>query len=183
MLQKQRALLQMEYDAEKEEFRRQTETLGVRRKVKRGDCWLPLRIGRSYYNSLNQLVVEVFRTADTDVEHNFEFGRQVMFFHIDANDEIRYFSFSATVSYAEAERMVVAIPDARCVAQLQGANQVGVQLSFDETTYRLMMDALERVMRAKGNRLAHLRDIFYTPSKTEKFTFAPMRFQIGRAHV
>lgn len=176
LLQKQRALLQMEYDAEKEEFRRQTETLGVRRKVKRGDCWLPLRIGRSYYNSLNQLVVEVFRTADTDVEHNFEFGRQVMFFHIDANDEIRYFSFSATVSYAEAERMVVAIPDAGCVAQLQGANQVGVQLSFDETTYRLMMDALERVMRAKGNRLAHLRDIFYNPSKTEKFTFAPMRF-------
>ena len=45
LLQKQRALLQMEYDAEKEEFRRQTETLGVRRKVKRGDCWLPLRIG------------------------------------------------------------------------------------------------------------------------------------------
>ncbi|MDD7163524.1 MAG: helicase, partial [Sodaliphilus sp.] len=89
LLQKQRALLQMEYDAEKEEFRRQTETLGVRRKVKRGDCWLPLSIGRSYYNSLNQLVVEVFRTADTDVEHNFEFGRQVMFFHIDANDEIR----------------------------------------------------------------------------------------------
>ena len=176
MLQKQRALLQMEYDAEKEEFRRQTETLGVRRKVKRGDCWLPLRIGRSYYNSLNQLVVEVFRTADTDVEHNFEFGRQVMFFHIDANDEIRYFSFSATVSYAEAERMVVAIPDAGCVAQLQGANQVGVQLSFDETTYRLMMDALERVTRAKGNRLAHLRDIFYNPSTTEKFTFAPMRF-------
>ena len=176
LLQKQRALLQMEYDAEKEEFRRQTETLGVRRKVKRGDCWLPLRIGRSYYNSLNQLVVEVFRTADTDVEHNFEFGRQVMFFHIDANDEIRYFSFSATVSYAEAERMVVAIPDSGCVAQLQGANQVGVQLSFDETTYRLMMDALERVMRAKGNRLAHLRDIFYNPSKTEKFTFAPMRF-------
>ena len=121
-------------------------------------------------------MVEVFRTADTDVEHNFEFGRQVMFFHIDANDEIRYFSFSATVSYAEAERMVVAIPDAGCVAQLQGANQVGVQLSFDETTYRLMMDALERVMRAKGNRLAQLRDIFYNPSTTEKFTFAPMRF-------
>ena len=172
MLQKQRALLQMEYDAEKEEFRRQTETLGVRRKVKRGDCWLPLRIGRSYYNSLNQLVVEVFRTADTDVEHNFEFGRQVMFFHIDANDEIRYFSFSATVSYAEAERMVVAIPDAGCVAQLQGANQVGVQLSFDETSYRAMFDALDRVIRAKEGRLAYLRSLFASKQPAAHFSFA-----------
>ncbi|MDO4511217.1 MAG: AAA domain-containing protein [Bacteroidales bacterium] len=177
MLQKQRALLQAEYEAEKEDFKRLTETVGIRRKVKRGDCWLPLRIGRSYYNSLNQLVVEVFRTEDTEVEHNFEFGRQVMFFRIDANDEIQYFPFSATVSYAEAERMVVAIPDAGCLSQLQGGHSsVGVQLSFDETTYRLMMEALERVMRAKGNRLAQLRDIFYNRSETEKFTFAPMRF-------
>ncbi len=175
-LQKQRALLQMEYEAEKEEFRHQTETVGVRRKVKRGDCWMPIRIGRTYYNSLNQLVMEVLRTADTDVEHNFEFGRQVMFFHITPDGEIKYYPFSATVSYAEAERMVVAIPDAGCVAQLQGIQEVGVQLSFDETTYHLMIDAMERVMRAKGNRLAQLRDMFYNPSATAKFTFAPMRF-------
>ena len=36
-LQRQRALLQMEYDADKEEFRRQTEAVGMRRKVKRVD--------------------------------------------------------------------------------------------------------------------------------------------------
>lgn len=179
LLQKQRALLQAEYEAEKEEFRRQTTEVGIRRKVKRGDCWWPLRIGRTYYNSLNQPVVEVYRTADTDVEHNFEFGRQVMFFRTSddgGGDDITYFPFSATVSYAEAERMVVAIPDTACAGQLQGAASVGVQLSFDETTYRLMTEALERVMRAKGNRLAELRDIFYNPSRTAKFSFAPMRF-------
>lgn len=180
LLQKQRALLQAEYEAEKEEFRRQTTEVGIRRKVKRGDCWWPLRIGRTYYNSLNQPVVEVYRTADTDVEHNFEFGRQVMFFRTSTDggddDDITYFPFSATVSYAEAERMVVAIPDTACAGQLQGAASVGVQLSFDETTYRLMTEALERVMRAKGNRLAELRDIFYNPSRTAKFSFAPMRF-------
>lgn len=177
-IQKQRALLQAEYEAEKEEFRRQTSEMGIRRKVKRGDCWWPLRIGRTYYNSLNQPVMEVFRTADTEVDHNFEFGRQVMFFRTsgDSDGEISYYPFSATVSYAEAERMVVAIPDTACAAQLQGEAQVGVQLSFDETTYRLMMEALERVMHAKGNRLAQLRDIFYNPSHTATLTFAPMRF-------
>ena len=53
----------MEYECEKEEFKRQTETMGITRKIKRGLCWYPLLVGRSYYNSLNQLVVEVIRTS------------------------------------------------------------------------------------------------------------------------
>ncbi len=175
-LQKQRALLVAERDAERSEFQRQTETLGLGRKVKRGDCWWPIVVGRSYYNSLNQLVVEVNRHEDTDIEHNFEYGRQVMFFHVDASDKISYFKFAATVSYAQEDRMVIVVPDGNAVAELQGRERVGVQLSFDEHTYQLMLQAIDRVTKAKGNRLAQLRDLFYNHSKTEKFTFAPIRF-------
>ena len=175
-LQKQRALLVAERDAERAEFQRQTETVGLGRKVKRGDCWWPLKVGRSYYNSLNQLVVEVSRHEDTDIEHNFEYGRQVMFFRVDASDKITYFKFSGTVSYAQEERMVIVVPDANTVAELQGHERVGVQLSFDEHTYQLMLQAIDKVTKAKGNRLAQLRDLFYNRSKTEKFSFAPIRF-------
>ena len=175
-LQKQRALLQAERDAERSEFQRQTETVGLGRKVKRGDCWWPLKVGRSYYNSLNQLVVEVSRNEDTDIEHNFEYGRQVMFFHVDSSDNISYFKFAATVSYAQESRMVIVVPDGNAVAELQGRERVGVQLSLDEHTYQLMLQAIDKVAKAKGNRLAQLRDLFYNRSKTEKFTFAPIRF-------
>ena len=79
-LQQQRLLLQLEYQSEKETFRKQTEEMGLQRKVKRGDAWYPIKIGKSYYNSLNQLVVEVFRQDDQEIEHNFEFGKPVAFF-------------------------------------------------------------------------------------------------------
>ena len=174
-LQKQRALLVAERDAERSEFQHQTETVGLGRKVKRGDCWWPIAVGRSYYNSLNQLVVEVSRKEDTDIEHNFEYGRQVMFFHVDSSDNISYFKFAATVSYAQESRMVIVVPDGNAVAELQGRERVGVQLSMDEHTYQLMLQAIDKVAKAKGNRLAQLRDIFYNRSKTEKFTFAPIR--------
>ena len=88
-LQEQLLLLRMEYDFEKAEFQRQTETMGVARKVKRGLCWFPATVGRSYYNSLNQLVVEITRTEDTDIEHNFEFGKPVCFFHQSGNGDIQ----------------------------------------------------------------------------------------------
>lgn len=70
----------MEYQNEKDTYRRQTEERGLERLVKSGDAWWPIRIGRCYYNSLNQLCVEVFRDADDDTDHNFEPGRPVVFF-------------------------------------------------------------------------------------------------------
>ena len=38
-LLRQRALLRLEYEHEKEVFRRATEVMSVGRKVKRGECW------------------------------------------------------------------------------------------------------------------------------------------------
>jgi superfamily I DNA and/or RNA helicase len=175
-LTQQRLLLQMEYAAEKEAFRKQTEEMGLQRKVKRGDAWFPLKMGKSYYNSLNQLVVEVFRQGDDDeIEHNFEFGRPVAFFRIDGKDKIKYFNFTGTVSYVDGDRMVVAVPDNGQLIDVQSAEQVGVQLFFDETSYKTMFDALDRVIKAKG-RLGYLRDLFYSHQKAETFSFSPLHF-------
>ena len=207
-LLQQRTLLQLEYYTEKEAFRKLTEQMGMQRKVKRGDAWFPLQVGKSFYNSLNQTAIEVFRTSDQDIEHNFEFGRPVMFFMVkkmgknesqgnaalqqsgnpsDANHKvqnsnlkvqsIKYFSFTGTVSYVDGDRMVVTIPDSAPLLELQqSTDPIGVQLSFDETSYKLMFEALDRVMKAKNNRLAYLRDLFYSHQKVGRFSFEPMKF-------
>ena len=228
-------LLEIEYFTEKEAYRKLTESRGLQRLVKRGDAWFPLRVGKSYYNSLNQLCIEVFRTTDNDIEHNFEFGRPVQFCkgkptpqtptpnpsrgegslntHSTDNTTSKanqaplpsgdwglqsghrsgcgptkgsespirdggqvgggylgggspsYYNFTATVSYVDGDRMVVAVPDSAPIIELQNTDQqLGIQLSFDETSYRTMFDALDRVMRSKNNRLAELRDLFYKPT-------------------
>ena len=181
-LQQQRLLLQIEYDEERQSFQKQAEATGLGRRQKRGDAWYPLRIGKSYYNSLNQRCVEVFRTTDQDIEHNFEPGRPVVFFSLleeegKKKQRLKFFGFTGNVSYIDGDRMVVSVPDNAHIADVEGTANVGIQLSFDETSYRTMFDALERVTKAKGNRLAYLRDLFYTPQmKTERFSFASMRF-------
>ena len=204
-LLQQRTLLQLEYYTEKEAFRKLTEQMGMQRKVKRGDAWFPLRVGKSFYNSLNQTAIEVFRTSDQDIEHNFEFGRPVMFFMVKKMDKnenqgntalqlsenanqkvqssnlkvqsIKYFSFTGTVSYVDGDRMVITVPDSAPLLDLQQSTEpIGVQLSFDETSYKLMFEALDRVMKAKNNRLAYLRDLFYSHQKAGRFSFEPMKF-------
>ena len=187
-LLQQRTLLQIEYYTEKEAFRKQTEQMGMMRKVKRGDAWFPLRIGKSFYNSLNQNAIEVFRIGDLDIEHNFEFGSPVLFFKEERregskgsekqeNSSLKYFSFTGTVSYVDGDRMVITVPDSAPLLELQKANvPVGVQLSFDETSYKQMFDALDRTMNVKNNRLAYLRDLFYSHQKAQHYSFEPMRF-------
>ena len=219
-LLQQRTLLQLEYYTEKEAFRKLTEQIGMRRKVKRGDAWFPLRIGKSFYNSLNQKSIEVFRTSDEEIDHNFEFGRPVMFFQVKNHSgeisshasshqnaasssqgamsssqnaasssqgaassssasnpkSIKYFSFTGTVSYVDGDRMVINVPDSVSLFDLQTEEPIGVQLSFDETSYKLMFEALDRTMKAKNNRLAYLRDLFYSHQKAGRFSFEPMKF-------
>ena len=178
-LQQQRMLLEIEYNCEKEIFRKQTETMGLQRRIKRGDAWFPLKPGKSYYNSLNQLCIEVFRTGDEEIEHNFEFGRPVSFFRLAGQPQtLSHLSFTGTVSFVDGNRMVVTVPDAAPIADvLASTDPVGVQLSFDETSYKMMFEALDRVIKAKGNRLSYLRDLFYTPSmKAQRFTFSQLRF-------
>ena len=218
-LLQQRTLLQLEYYTEKEAFRKLTEQIGMRRKVKRGDAWFPLRIGKSFYNSLNQKSIEVFRTSDEEIDHNFEFGRPVVFFQVKNHPgeisshasfksaassspsamsssqntislsqgaassssasnpkSIKYFSFTGTVSYVDGDRMVINVPDSVSLLDLQTEELIGVQLSFDETSYKLMFEALDRTMKAKNNRLAYLRDLFYSHQKAGRFSFEPMKF-------
>ena len=62
------------------------------------------------------------------------------------------------MSYADETRMVVVMPGAGSIVDVQAAERLGVQLFFDETSYRTLFEALAEVLRAKGNRLAELRD-------------------------
>ena len=188
-LQRLRQLLQMEYDSEKEEFRTQSEKMGIKRKIHRGICWYPVEAGRSYYNSLNQFVVEIVKKDheedEEDIEHLFEYGKSVQFFSFQAqylNDDIKnksdiqYYPFSSTVSYVDGDRMVVTLPSSQALIDLQNATNLGLQLYFDETSYKTMFHALDDAINAKNNRLADLKDIFAGQLKPEKRTFTPIAF-------
>lgn len=164
MFEKQLFLIKEEQEYERAEFRKEIETQGVLRRIKRGNCWWPIKFGRSYYNSLDRLTVEIENSTKADpgneIEHNFEYGKSVTFFSQEKDGKLNFCETVCVVSYAEEDRMVVTLPNEAALSKLLALENPGVSLHFDETTYRLMTEALHRVEKAKGNRLAELRDIF-----------------------
>ena len=167
----------MEYEYEKSEFERLSGEQGVMRRVARGQCWFPVRLGRSYYNSLNRFVVEVARDEVADeVDSAFEYGRQVRFFYEALDGKIIYRNFPAMVSFCDGGHMAVVLPSTSALKEIDGVARLGVDLAFDETSFAAMREALDDVAAAKGSRLAELRDVlcgFVAPGFRE---LQPMMF-------
>lgn len=139
-------------------------------------CWFPVKLGADRYNSLNQLTVEVTRTETEETEHSFEYGRPVCFFRISADRQIRYFNFSAVISYVQDNKMVVVLPGPQVLPELVVTGELGVQLYFDDTSYKTMFAALREVAEAKGNRTARLREVLLGKAPALRRETGPVRF-------
>lgn len=173
---RQRTLLQIEYEGERDSFRELTDRIGVVRLRERGRARWPLSVGRVYYNSLDQKIVEVTMAEDPDEDDGFEYGRPVIFFCVEdhGRQKIRHL-LTGTVNFADGRRLGIAVADSADIDRLREVKELGVILSFDETTFRVMFEALDRLSVAKG-RLAELRDIVYGTSRPGQLQCIPMRF-------
>lgn len=171
-----RQLLEVERDNEREEFLVTNQKMPIERLVARGVAWFPVRIGRSYYNSLNQFVTELWREGGEEVESSIESGNTVRLFSCPSAGAVRKpFSFTSSVCYADSHRMVITLPTAADASALLHVANLGVQLFLDETSYRLMFEALDKVINANSGRLPELRSVFHglRPAKFSKTTHLP----------
>lgn len=191
-IERLKQLLKMEQEAEREEFRIQSEQMSLQRKIRRGICWWPVSVGRSYYNSLNQLVVEIHNEGEgkndeekKDIDTLFEYGSPVQFFvpphtkggQLESKEgKTHYLSFTSVISYVDGNRMVATVPSSDCIAELSTTEGLGVGLYFDETSYRAMQHALDDVAKAKGRRAAELLKIFSGQQVPRTLTLPDMSF-------
>ena len=178
-MNEQKRLLKIEYEEEKNAFTKINEAAGIEKLKARGNAWTDIKVTATFYNSLNQRVVEIRRqslaTDGEDEDHNFEYGRPVMFFTFISgfNSGLKTL-FKGEVSFVDGNRMVVVIPEDADVSLLDESRDNGVMLSFDETSYRAMFDALDYTINAKG-RLAELRELVYSQGKCGELSLPPMR--------
>lgn len=175
-LQQQYTLLGKEYEYEKELYRQQTQQAGVLKRVRQGVCWYPVRVNGNRYNSLNQLTVEIEKAEPDEVDSVFEYGRPVCFFTVSPAGTLRYFNFTATIGYVQDDKMVVVLPGTAALNELRVGVDLGVQLYFDDYSYKVMFAALREVMEAQGNRAAYLRDVLLGGTVAGKHEFYPLRF-------
>lgn len=192
----QERLLKLEYETEKHDYEEMCRNVGIRRRIRQGKCWYPLFVGRTFYNALDQFCVEVTAPDDLpEVDSEFEPGRPVAFFHTADADSpllhpevtqnsgggagISFLPYSAQVSRVDGLRMQITLPGPDAVQRLrQWAMQglLGVQLSFDATSHRVMREAIQRVACTDDPKLIHLRNVLVGTEMPRFGTEPPVAF-------
>lgn len=160
-LLKHTALLRQEYNYERELYKKQAEYSGISQLVQRGICWYPIEVEHRYYNSLNRLIIEVQQLSDMDEdqEHQFESGRIVTFFISSENNRLNYLNILGKISYIQNGRILVELETFEAYQALRNRTNLGIQLHFDNNSYKHMFAALSETINAKNSKLATLRDI------------------------
>lgn len=202
----QEYLLNLEYEYEKQEYEQLCRNVGVARRIRQGKCWYPIFVGRTFYNTLNQLVIEIINNdkngekkeieTDSDneyegngnllkgFEHEFEPGRPVSFFRTPSESEGGgelpiFFPYSCQVSRVDGHRMQITIPNVQAAEVLRDyAMQgiLGIQLSFDATSHRVMREAIATLKNTEDTKIIHLRDVLIGNSKPTFRTEQPVYF-------
>lgn len=156
-LLKQLELITMERQADLEQYRQKVLLRSLTQRVKEGVTWYPVRLLRDYIGTGERIIIELERNA-SEQPHSFQSGKLVNVF-CNASGKPEKQHMQGVINYVKDNQVVITInPDE--LPDWMDDGQLGVDVMFDEMTYKEMDFALKAVIKAEGNRVAELREIF-----------------------
>ena len=170
-----RALLQLEQKEEQAQFKLKNASASIKERRRRGLTWYPVSVTQEDIGFGGKVVLELERPAHRQDLHLFQVGASAALF----SNAPGYSGpdrplLSGVVTSVRRNKLVLAttkeeLPDwvingnnpngSTLNGSSLNGSTLGIDLTFDEVSYREMNQALTEVMGAHDNRLAHLRDV------------------------
>jgi superfamily I DNA and/or RNA helicase len=156
-------LIKIERQADLEQYRQKVLLLPLHRKTKEGKCWYPVKIKRDYIGTGERLIIEVERVKELDQPHVFSSGKVVSVF-CNAKGTPEKQNAGGVINYVRDNLMVITLNHDDLPDWIDDGN-IGVDVMFDENSYREMEATLKLVMKAEDDRVSKLRDVLLGAEK------------------
>lgn len=156
-LQKTLTLIQLERQADLEQYRQKVLSRSIGDRVKEGVTWYPVRLLRDYIGTGERIIIEVEKTNQLDQPHSFQSGKLVSVFSNSSGTPQKHHT-QGVINYVRENTMVITI-NGDDLPDWIGDGMLGVDVMFDEMTYKEMEYALKSVIKAEDSRIAELREI------------------------
>ena len=156
-------LLRLERQADLDFYRQKVLLRSLHQRTQEGTTWYPVRLKNDYIGTGERLIIEVERTNHLDQPHSFQSGKSINLFS-NASGKAEKMHANGVINYVRDNVMVITLHGDDLPEWIDDG-QLGVDVMFDEMTYREMEFAMKEVMNADGNRLAELREILLGEGK------------------
>jgi superfamily I DNA and/or RNA helicase len=138
-------LLSLEKDADKKSYQQLTHALSVNERRENGMSWYPIAIRDTEIGRGDYLTIEVERTTNQDLVHQFRFGMTVALF---SNFDPKNDRVEGTLSHLSGNRMKINLRTDE-LPEWSRNGKLGIDIVFDENSYAEMENALKQAEASK----------------------------------
>jgi ATP-dependent RNA/DNA helicase IGHMBP2 len=150
-------LIKLERQADLDYYRQKVLLRSLHQRTQEGTTWYPVKLKREYIGTGERLIIEVERSTHLDQPHAFQSGKSVSVFSNSSGKPERDHA-NGVINYVKDNLMVITL-NSEDLPDWIDEGLLGVDVMFDEMSYREMEFALREVMKAEENRVAELREI------------------------
>ncbi|GAB3814233.1 AAA domain-containing protein [Pontibacter rugosus] len=147
-------LLKIEQEEDRQQYKIKSLKSTITERKAMGFCWYPVVISKEELGFGNKIVLELERTKDRDHLHLFQVGKTAALF---SNNGERQ-NLSGVIVGLKRNKVLLAT-NKEDLPDWIDEGRLGIDLTFDEMSYREMEIAMKKVIDAYKTRLAELRDI------------------------
>ncbi|MEZ7847277.1 MAG: AAA domain-containing protein, partial [Polaromonas sp.] len=152
--------MQLEQKEDQAQFKLKNASASIKERRRRGLTWYPVTITQEDIGFGGKLVLELERPASRQDLHLFQVGKSAsLFSHAPGSATSERPALSGVVTSVRRNKLLFATSKEELPDWALDDSTLGIDLTFDEVSYREMNQALSAVMSAHGNRLAELRDV------------------------
>ncbi|MCU0432658.1 MAG: AAA domain-containing protein [Bacteroidia bacterium] len=153
-------LLAVEKDEDYRQYVAQFERCSIAERRKNGVTWYPLQVVSEELAPGDYLIIEAERTQGLGELHQFSNGKLIELFSNSGENGSENWKLQGTVRQVWQNKIRIQFNTDELPGWAE-RGKLGINLLFDENSYREMLIALQKVMDAERGRLADLRDILY----------------------
>ena len=151
------SLLKQEKDEELTQYRIKMTGTSFHERRKQGLCWYPVKIEKTSFDSGERLLVRVSRPREHVEPHFFQSGKLISLFSNAAENDI-VDSVNGVINQVKEQEMLITL-NSDDLPDWIYRGQLGIQLLFDENSYREMEAAISFLIHTKEERIHRLKHV------------------------
>ncbi|MFT6747209.1 MAG: ATP-dependent RNA/DNA helicase IGHMBP2 [Glaciecola sp.] len=152
------ALLQIEKEADLQQYKKRTAETSFKHRRVTGVCWYPVLLEKSKYDNGERLIVRVSRSKEHVQKDGFQSGKLVSLFCVRKGGGEQMDHVDGVVNQVKEQEMFITLNCDELPLWIHDGI-LGVQLLFDENAYKEMEYALRQVISGENKRLHALSEI------------------------